>query len=600
MGIDNDSDHQATAATDLRRQAEARNCAKAVDQQSPRAEADVQRLVHELEVHQIELEMQNAELLKAQERLELSRNRYAGLYDFAPVGYFTFNAQGIIREVNLTGARLLGTERSLLTGRHFADFIAEAEGRATFSEHLEAVLQKQVMQRCEIRLTGKDATVIHGLLQSVTVDTIKSRDGCILSSIVDGTAGKQLADELQKVHDNLESIVEERTGELTSVNMRLSQEIEERKRTEEELTWNLTVNQALSSLYFPLVSAGTNMELIAAIILEKSRLLTGSAHGYVSEVDPVTGGNIGHTLTRMMPDCQVAEEELRKLTFQRGADGLYNGLWGHALNTREPFYTNAPLRHPASAGIPQGHLAIERFLSVPVVLHGELSGQIALSNSARDYTDRDVHAVMRIAGFYALAIQRKRAEDALYEAQQVFCALVENSPDIIARYDRECRRTYVNPTYLKVARLPRQELLETAPMELSPLPADSAALLQTLLRRVLDSGVAEAIDAVWSMPDNIDHWYNIFAFPEFDRDGRVISVMTISRDITERKQAEETIRLLNEDLEQRVRERTKELERRNRELEQMNKAFVGRELKMVELKERIKELEEKLIYLTQK
>jgi len=65
-------------------------------------------------------------------------------------------------------------------------------------------------------------------------------------------------------------------------------------------------------------------------------------------------------------------------------------------------------------------------------------------------------------------------------------------------------------------------------------------------------------------------------------------------ELTERRRAEEEIRKLNEELEQRVRERTKELERRNYELEQMNKAFVGRELKMVELKERIKELEAKI------
>jgi hypothetical protein len=63
------------------------------------------------------------------------------------------------------------------------------------------------------------------------------------------------------------------------------------------------------------------------------------------------------------------------------------------------------------------------------------------------------------------------------------------------------------------------------------------------------------------------------------------------RDITERKRAEEELNRLNEELEQRVKERTRELERRNYELEQMNKAFVGRELRMVELKERIRELE---------
>src|SRR5579885_1985078 len=72
---------------------------------------NVRELIHELRVHQIELEMQNEELCRALSELEESRNKYADLYDFAPVGYFTFNDKGIILEVNLTGAASLGVER---------------------------------------------------------------------------------------------------------------------------------------------------------------------------------------------------------------------------------------------------------------------------------------------------------------------------------------------------------------------------------------------------------------------------------------------------------------------------------------------------------
>jgi PAS domain S-box-containing protein len=138
------------------------------------------------------------------------------------------------------------------------------------------------------------------------------------------------------------------------LNLALVRDITERKRAEEEITRNLAINQALSSLYIPIVTAGANIEQIADTILQKSRHLTGSAHGFVAEIDPTTGDQIAHTLSRMMPECEVAEEELRIIRFPRGADGLYNGLWGHALNTREPFYTNAPVEHHASMGIPGG------------------------------------------------------------------------------------------------------------------------------------------------------------------------------------------------------------------------------------------------------
>jgi formate hydrogenlyase transcriptional activator len=168
----------------------------------------MQRLVHELEVHQIELEMQNEELHRAQEEIESSRDKYAELYDFAPVGYFTFDTRGLIREVNFAGARLLGIERSMLVDRLFSGFIADADCREVFFRHLEHVVQRQDIQRCEIRLTGKDCTEIHGQLQSVTVGVIESKDRYILCSIVDGTAAKQLETELQDARNYAESIVE--------------------------------------------------------------------------------------------------------------------------------------------------------------------------------------------------------------------------------------------------------------------------------------------------------------------------------------------------------------------------------------------------------
>ena len=195
----------------------------------------MRRLLHEFEVHQIELEMQNEELRRAREELELSLNKYAELYDFAPVGYFTFDATGLIREVNLAGAQLLGIERMLLVNKPFPTLIADAEERGIFSSHLKLVLQRQVMLKCEIKLKGKDGTVIHGQLQSVAVDNSESKVGYILTSIVDGSVRKQLEEALQNAHDKLESIVKDRTGELTRANVQLSQEIDERKGAEESL-----------------------------------------------------------------------------------------------------------------------------------------------------------------------------------------------------------------------------------------------------------------------------------------------------------------------------------------------------------------------------
>jgi PAS domain-containing protein len=96
---------------------------------------DVESLVYELRTFQIELEMQNEELLRAQEELEASRSRYADLYDFAPIGYFTFDKSGLIMEVNLTGARLLGVDRQWLINKPFSNFVIK-DNRDIFRAHL--------------------------------------------------------------------------------------------------------------------------------------------------------------------------------------------------------------------------------------------------------------------------------------------------------------------------------------------------------------------------------------------------------------------------------------------------------------------------------
>jgi len=166
------------------------------------------RVQEELETQQVELELQNDELRRAQLELESSRNKYSELYDFAPVGYFTFDSAGVIRKVNLTGSQLLGIDRQLLAGKPFTRYIADAEGRELFFQHLETVLQKQGMQKCEIRLAGIDGSVIHGQLQSVSVDDPVSKGSCILSSIVDGTLAKQLETEIQDAREYAENIVE--------------------------------------------------------------------------------------------------------------------------------------------------------------------------------------------------------------------------------------------------------------------------------------------------------------------------------------------------------------------------------------------------------
>lgn len=226
MGVGKDK-RQKLATAELRRLAEERLRETTTELTFPRTEFETQRSLHELQVHQLELEMQNDELLHALEELDLSRNKYAELYDFAPIGYFILDVHGQIREVNLAGAQLLGKERMRLVKKTISGFIADPAGREVFSRHLENVFQKSGIKRCEISLKGKEGTLIHGHLQSVMMATIESEDNCVLTSIVDGTAAKLASDRIREVlwqqqalldHSHDSTWLKDREGRYVAVN----------------------------------------------------------------------------------------------------------------------------------------------------------------------------------------------------------------------------------------------------------------------------------------------------------------------------------------------------------------------------------------------
>jgi PAS domain S-box-containing protein len=191
------------------------------------------------------------------------------------------------------------------------------------------------------------------------------------------------------------------------------EELEKRIR---ELDHEYAVTAALAELYKPLVSPFSTIQEITVKLLEKALALTGSKHGYVSSIDTVTGENVAHTLTQMLDKCGMPSDKQR-IAFPIEVNGTYPTLWGHSLNTLESFYTNSPSNHPCSTGLPVGHVPIDRFLSVPVMLGEQLVGQVALANKEEDYTDRDLETTQRLAAYYALAIQRMRAHEELQKAR---------------------------------------------------------------------------------------------------------------------------------------------------------------------------------------
>jgi PAS domain S-box-containing protein len=129
--------------------------------------------LHELRVHQIELEMQNEELRRAQEELEASRARYFDLYDMAPVGYCTLSEKGLILEANLTAATLLGVPRSALVARPIAQFILK-EDQDIYYLHRKQLFETGRPQACDLRMVRAGATLFWARLEATAA---KDPDG---------------------------------------------------------------------------------------------------------------------------------------------------------------------------------------------------------------------------------------------------------------------------------------------------------------------------------------------------------------------------------------------------------------------------------------
>jgi chemotaxis family two-component system sensor kinase Cph1 len=162
---------------------------------------DSQRLVHELQVHQLELEMQNEELRRVQMELEESRDRYVDLYEFAPVGYLTLSRDGLIVEINLTGASLLGVDRSKLMTRRFASFVVP-EDRDRWHRHFLHALNHPDRLECDLDFLRDDDRTFPGHLDCRFM--VRGESPCLRIAFADVTERKLAEDELRASKEALQ------------------------------------------------------------------------------------------------------------------------------------------------------------------------------------------------------------------------------------------------------------------------------------------------------------------------------------------------------------------------------------------------------------
>jgi PAS domain S-box-containing protein len=295
-------------ATDLRREAEQRLLDKNVATVESMAEVDVRALLHELQVHQIELEMQNEELQRAQFAAEEASEKYHDLFDFGPIGYFLWDHESRILEVNLAGAALLGLDRIAVVQKRLGQFV-QTESRQAFADFCKLVLDSGVKQTCEVKLLG-GGQPIYAMIEGIVAQDRQGQAKLCRAALIDITERKRLEVSLRNAHDTLERRVQERTAELAAKTVRLAQEVADRRQAQRELECYrdryVDLYDSAPLGYFTLEEDGyiqeTNLAGAAMLAADRDSLIGYPLLDYVVERDR-------SAFLRHIHDCSLGRQE---------------------------------------------------------------------------------------------------------------------------------------------------------------------------------------------------------------------------------------------------------------------------------------------------
>jgi PAS domain S-box-containing protein len=208
---------------------------------------EIRDLVCELQIHEIELQLQNEELRQSQLELAEARDRYSDLYEHAPIGYLTLDDQGTILNANRAASVLLGLERRQLLGSKFVGFVPESEAER-FHVHQRDVFARGARQTCELNLKRADGAVLHVRLES-TAFPGQGGSRWTRTTVVDLTDQKRAAKAIRLLNDSLERRVAEQTAEIRLLATALSHLGEGVMITTDREEWSalkiVFVNQAM-------------------------------------------------------------------------------------------------------------------------------------------------------------------------------------------------------------------------------------------------------------------------------------------------------------------------------------------------------------------
>ena len=482
-----------------------------------------ERLAHELEVHQVELELQNRELRDSQAALEESRSRYANLYDFAPVAYMTLDTRGVVQEINLTGATLLGKDRADIVGFGFLSLV-RVDDAASFWAHLRRGAESRVPVVSELHLKTPRHGPIEVQIVSTPVLDPAGRAIAFRTSFTDITKRKEAEAVLARLAGD-ETRLRARFEKLDQVSVVLSTVLAQPRDVPTTALLDTFVSEARRILDAEYAAVGIGFD-------RAQSFTTWAASG-------------------VTPAQHVAI----------GAAPRPVGLLGEILRTGQTLRLPDVRVHPAFVGFPPNHPVMRSFLGTVIRFRGERLGALYVTNKqgADAFDDEDQHLaellavrvgvlmeVSRLQAEVQAAVQaRDESLAQLAESEAHARRLIEDAPEPYFLRAVDGRYIDLNEAASTLLGYSREELLAMDGSVLV-LPEDLPRLAAT--RAAQPPGTVSVNE--WRLLRKTGELVDVETKTKILPDGRRQGFM---RDITGRKEAE------------RERARILELERRHAE-----------------------------------
>jgi len=414
------------------------------------------QMLHELRVHQIELEMQNEELRRAQTELNAARARYFDLYDLAPVGYCTLSEQKLILEANLTAATLLGVARGALVKQPITRFIFKQD-QDLYYKHLKQLFESGEPQACELRMVKMDGAPVWVGLEATVAQDADGMPVCraVLSDI---TKRKQSEEALRETRNYLDNLIDYANAPI--------------------ITWDTEYRITRFNHAF--------------------ERLTGYTAEEVS----------GRELFILFPETSC-DESLNKI--KRSSIGE---CWESM---------DLPIRRK----------------------DGVI--RLVLWNSANIYAQDGKTIIANIAQGWDIT-ERQQAEKALKESENNYRLLADNVNDVIFVLDMNLNYTYISPSVKILRGYEPEEVLKLSPIEtLTPSSWDLA--VRTVSEAMeLEKSEHRDISISWTLQlemrrkDGTTVWTEVKLSFIRDEGQRPVGILGVTREITERKQAEDSLK----------------------------------------------------------